>query len=109
MNSHLVAVEVRVECGTYKRMDLDRFTLDKNGFERLNSESMQSRRAIQQHRMFANHFFQNIPDNGFLPFDHFARLLDGGGVILFFKLVVNKRLEKFERHLFGQAALMKFE
>jgi len=37
VNRHLVAVEVRVERGTYERMQLDRATLDEDRLKRLNA------------------------------------------------------------------------
>src|SRR5882724_6973495 len=59
--------------------------------------------------MFANHFLENVPNNGLLAFNHFARLLDGGRVTLLFELVVDEGLEEFERHLLRQATLVQLQ
>ena len=59
--------------------------------------------------MLANHFFENVPNDRLLPLDHFARLLDRGGVLLLLKLVVDEWLEQLERHLLRQTALMQFQ
>ena len=59
--------------------------------------------------MLANHFFENVPNDGLLTLNHFARLLDGGGVLLLLKLVVDERLEQLERHLLRQTALVQFQ
>src|SRR5438105_5373740 len=59
--------------------------------------------------MLADNFFKNIPNHRLLPLNHFARLLDRGGVALFFELVVDERLEQFQGHLLGQTALMQFK
>src|SRR5947209_15761819 len=59
--------------------------------------------------MLANDFLENVPHDRLLPFDHFARLFDGGGVLVFFKLVINERLEQLERHLLWQTALVQLE
>jgi hypothetical protein len=59
---HLVAVEVRVEGGADERMQLDRFAFDQHRLERLNAQAVQCRRAVQQHRMFADDLFEDIPD-----------------------------------------------
>src|SRR5437899_2160114 len=90
-------------------MNLDRFSLDENWLKCLDAETVQSRRAIQQHRMLANHFFQNVPNDGLLSLNHLARLFDRRRVCLLFELVVDERLEEFERHLFWQTALMQFQ
>ncbi len=64
MNSHLVAVEVGVERRANERMQLNRLTFDQHRLESLNAESVKRRRAVQHHRMFADHFFQNVPHHG---------------------------------------------
>ena len=46
VNSHLVAVKVSVKGRTDQRMQLDRFTLDQNRFERLNAQTVQRRRTV---------------------------------------------------------------
>src|SRR5690606_32223722 len=109
VNSHLVAVKIGIERRTDERMDLDRLTFDKHRFKRLNTEAVKRRRPVQKNRMFANYVFQNVPNDRFLAFDHFARLFDRCGVRVLFKLVVDERLEKFERHFLRQSALMKFQ
>ena len=68
---------------------------------------MQRRRAVEHDRMLADHFVENIPNFGQFALDHLFCTLDRRDVAAFFELVVNKRLEKFERHLFRQSALMQ--
>ena len=107
VHGHLVAVEVGVERGADQRMQLDRLALDQHRLERLNAEAMQRRRAVQQHRMLADHLVENIPDLGTLFFDQLLRLLHGGGQALGVEPRIDERLEQFERHLLRQAALMQ--
>ncbi len=64
VHGHLVAVEVGVERGADQRMKLDRLALDQHRLERLNAETMQRRRAVQQHRMLADDLVEDIPDLG---------------------------------------------
>src|SRR6185369_10419078 len=109
VNRHLVAVEVGVERRTHERVNLDRFAFDEDRLKCLDTETVQSRSAIQKHRMLANHFFENVPNDRLLPFDHLARLLDGGGVRLLLELVVDEWLEQLERHLLRQTALVQFQ
>src|SRR4051812_15986262 len=59
--------------------------------------------------MFANDFFQDVPNDGLLPLNHFPSLLDRGRMPLLLELVVNKRLEQLERHLLWQSALVQFQ
>ena len=50
VHSHLVAVEVRVESRTDERMNLDRLAFNQHRLESLNAQTVQRRRAVQQHR-----------------------------------------------------------
>ena len=51
VHSHLVAVEVGVECGTNQRMQLNRASLYQNRLKRLNAQTVQRRCTVQQNRM----------------------------------------------------------
>ena len=109
MHRHLVAVEIRVEGGADQRVKLNRLAFNQYRFKRVNAQAVQSRRAVQQHRVFANHLFQNIPNFGAFLFHHPLCGLDGGGVAIFFQLRINERLEELQRHLLRQAALMELQ
>ena len=109
MNGHLVAVEVGVERGTNQRVKVNSLAFDQNRLKRLNAQTVQSRRAVQQNRMLADDFFQNVPDFRTLFFDHALGRLNGGGVAVEFQFGINERLKQFERHFLGQTALMQFE
>lgn len=78
MDSHLVAVEVGVEGRTYQRMQLDGLAFDQHRLERLDAQTVQGRRTVQQHRMLANHFFQDVPYFSFFALDQLLGGLDGG-------------------------------
>ena len=109
VNRHLVAVEVGVERRADERMDADRLALDQHRLERLDPQPVKRRRAVQQDRMLANHFLENVPDLRPLQLDHLLRLLDGGDQLPLFELVVDERLEQLERHLLRQPALMQLQ
>src|SRR2546421_9638227 len=109
MHSHLITVKISIEGRADQRMYLDRLAFNQYRLERLNAEAVQRRRAIKQHRMLADDFLQNVPDDRLLPLNHFPRLLDRGRMALFFQLVVDKWLEQFQSHLLGQTTLMQFE
>ena len=109
VDGHLVAVEVGVEGGTDQRVQLDGLALDQDRLEGLDAETVQGRCAVQHDRMFADHFFQDIPDHRLLSLDHALGGLDGGGQAHDFQAVEDERLEQFQRHQLGQAALMQLE
>ncbi len=107
VHGHLVAVEVGVERGADQRMKLDRLAFDQNRLERLNAEAMQRRRAVEQHRMLADHLVEDVPDFGAFFFDQLLGLLHRGRQTLGVEPRIDERLEQFERHLLRQAALMQ--
>ena len=51
VNGHLVAVEVGVEGRADERVDLDGLALDEHRLEGLDAETVERRRAVQEHRM----------------------------------------------------------
>ena len=84
VHRHLVAVEVGVECRTDERVDLDRLTLDQHRLESLDTKTVKRRSTVQKNRMLANDFFENVPNDRLLTFDHFAGLFDRRGVGVLF-------------------------
>jgi hypothetical protein len=107
MNGHLIAVEIGVEGGADQRMQLDRLALDEDRLEGLDAEAMEGRRAVQQHRMLADHLFEDVPDLRPLLLDHALGRLDGRGHAVEFELRIDEGLEQLESHLLGQTALMQ--
>ena len=107
VNSHLVTIEVGVIGRTHQRVQLDRFTFDQNRFKRLDTQTVQRRRTVQQNRVFADNFIQDIPDNRFFALNHFLRGFDGGGQATQLQLAVDKGFEQLQRHFLRQAALMQ--
>ena len=60
--SHLVTIEVGVERGTNKGMQLDRLTFYQDRLKCLDTQSVQCRRTVQHNRMLFDDIFQNIPN-----------------------------------------------
>jgi hypothetical protein len=79
VHRHLVAVEVGVERRAHQRMELDCLAFDQYGLEGLNAQAMQRRRAVQEHRVLADHLFKDVPHLGHFLLDQALRRLDGGG------------------------------
>ncbi len=90
-------------------MQFDRFALDEDRFKSLNTESVQGRRAVEEHGMFFDHFVKHRKDFWRFRFDEHLGLLDVVNNILFYKLLHNERLEELEGHLSGQPTLPHLE
>ena len=69
MDGHLVTVEVGVERRADERVQLDRLAFGEHRLERLDAEAVQRRRAVQEHRVLLDHFFEDVPDLGTLLLD----------------------------------------
>ena len=57
--------------------------------------------------MLTGYFLKNVPNFRLVLFDHFLGLLNSGHEPTLFKLVVDKGLEKLQRHLLWKAALIQ--
>ena len=68
---------------------------------------MQRRGAVEQHRMLADHLFEDVPDFRAFALDQALGGLDGRGVAANLQLVEDERLEQLERHLLRQPALVQ--
>src|SRR4051812_3176633 len=90
-------------------MNADGFAFDEDGFEGLDGETMERRRAVEQHRVALCDFFQDVPDFGRLAFDHFLGGAHGVHVAEFLEAANDERLEKDERHFLRETALVQFE
>ncbi len=109
VHGHLVAIEVGVEGGADQGVNLDRLAFDEDGLKRLDAEAVERRSTVEQHRMVADDFLEDVPHDGFLELDHFLGLLDGGAVAGLLKAVIDEGLEELEGHLFRKAALVELE
>ena len=107
MDGHLVAVEVGVVRRAHQRMDLDRLTLDQHRLERLDAQTMQRRRAVEQYRMVFDDLVQHVPDLRPDALHHALGALDVVRLAAVDELLHDERLEQLERHLFRQTALVQ--
>ena len=109
MNCHLVAVEVRVVCGTGKRMQLQCSALYQYGFKSLNTESVKRRCAVEHDRVILYDDFKGVPNLRARSFHHFSCVFDVGGCADINKALHNKGFEKLQSHFFRKAALTHLE
>src|SRR6476620_1720480 len=109
MHGHLVAVEVRVERVTDERVHLDRLPLDELRLERLDAETMQRRRAVQQHRMLRDDLLEDVPDLLGHRVDVLLRRLDVLHGLPLDEPAHDERLEELECHQLRQPALVQLQ
>ena len=109
MNRHLVAVEVRVERCTNKRMKLDRLTFYQDRLESLDSQTVKCRGTVQHNRMLFDNVFKNIPHLGLKLLYHFLRVFDVMRSSVCNQLLHNKRFKQLDGHLFRQTALINLK
>ncbi len=107
VDGHLVAVEVGVEPLANQGMELDCVPLDQHRLESLNAHAVQRRSAIQEHRVIADHLFEDIPHFVVLPLEHLLGALDRVGMAEFLEPPNDERLEQFQRDLLRQPTLVQ--
>ena len=109
VHSHLVAVEVRVIRRTCQRMELQGAAFHQDRFERLDAQSMQRRRTVEQHRVVLDDDFQRIPHLWLRALDRLSCRLDVASGAGFHQALHHKGLEQLQRHLLRQAALVHLQ
>ena len=109
MDSHLVAVEVGVECATCKGVKLDCSTFNENGLECLDTKSVEGRSTVEEDGVILDDFFKNIPYLVLACVNKSLCTLDVVAEILFNKLLHNEGLEKLKCHFLRKTTLIKLE
>ena len=107
MHSHLVTVEVSVECCTHEWVNLNGFAFNEYGLECLNTQTVKRGCTVQQHWVFANDFFEDVPHAWMTTFDHALGALNVLCVLNVDKTLHHEWLEEFESHQLGQTTLMQ--
>ena len=64
VDGHLVAVKVGVVGGTDERMQLESAAFDEHRLKRLDAQTVQRRRAVQQNRVVLDDRLEGVPDLG---------------------------------------------
>ncbi len=90
-------------------MNADGFAFDEHRLERLDGQTVQRRRAVEQDGVAFGHLFQHVPHFGRLPLNHLLGRAHGVHIAQFFEAADNERLEQHERHLLRQPALIELE
>ncbi len=109
VDSHLVAVEVRIERGTDERMELNGTTLYEYRLKCLDTESMEGRCTVEHDGVILDDIFECIPDIIVCAVNHLAcalDVLDFAGIHQPFQY---KGFKEFECHLLRKTALIHFQ
>ena len=107
VDRHLVAVEVGVEGVAHQRVDLDGLALHQHRLERLDTQAVQRRRAVQQHRVLVDDLLEHVPHLGDHRVDHLLGRLDVLRGLALHEAGHDERLEQLQGHQLGQAALVQ--
>ena len=109
MDSHLVTVEVSIECRTYERMYTDCMTFNQFREEGLDTQSVQCRCTVQEYRVSVDDLFNNVPYTRFLSVDQLFSCLRVAGDLLVDQFVDNERLVQLDSHFSRQSALIHLQ
>ena len=109
VHRHLVTVEVGVERLTHQRVQLNCLALHQLRLEGLDTQPVQRRCAVQQHRVLGDDLFEHIPHLRTLTLHHPLGALDVLRVVQVDQTLHHERLEQLERHQLGQTALVQLE
>ncbi len=109
MDSHLVTVKVGVECRTCERMQLDGLSFNHPWLECLDTETVEGRCTVEEHRMSLHHVFKYVPDDRILAVNNLLCGLYGLYDTALDELADDKWLVKFGSHIFRQTALVHVE
>ena len=109
VHGHLVTVKVGVEGRAHQRVQLNGFAFDQDRLERLDTQTVQRWRTVQQHRVLFDDLFQNVPHDGVVVFHLFLGGLDRGGNAHLLQAGKDEGFEQLQRHQLGQTALVQFE
>ena len=105
MNSHLVTIEVGVERCTCEWMQLDSLTLNHTWLECLNTQTVQCRCTVEEHRMTLHHIFEDVPNHRITTVNNLLSRLDSLHDTTLNELTDHEWLVQFCSHEFWQTAL----
>ena len=107
MNRHLVTVKIRVVSRANERMKLDGLILDEYRLKSLYTQAVKSRSSVKKHGVLLDHFVKSVPYDWSFAIKQLFRYFYRCRFAPSFKFLVDKRPEKFKRHLFGYSTLVK--
>ena len=109
VHSHLVTVEVGVECRTCERVKLDSLTLNHAGLECLDTKAVKSRGTVEEYGVTLHHILQNVPNDRFLAVNYLLGTLHGLHNAALNELADYEWLVKLGCHIFRNTALVHLQ
>src|SRR5690606_21926806 len=106
---HLVTVEVSVERRADQWVNLDGFTFHKLRLEGLNTQTVQRRRTVEQHRTFLDDFLKDFPHFWLFTLDDALGTLHVAGVVVTHQTADHERAVKLQCHGLRQTTLMQLQ
>ena len=106
MDSHLIAIKVRVESCTNHRVNSNCFSFNEDRLKRLDAKPVKRRGTIQEYWMTVNNIFKDLPDFRAFHVNYLFRALDCLHDSTFDQLPDDERLEQFDGHVFWQSTLV---
>ena len=109
VNSHLVTIEVGVECRTSKWVKLDSLSFNHLRLECLNTKTVQCRGTVQQNWVTFHYIFQNIPDNSIFSVNNLLGRFYRFYNTSFNQFSDNERFVQFSSHSFWNTTFVQFQ
>ena len=109
VNSHLVTVEVCIECRTCEWVQLDCLTFNHAGLECLNTQTVQCRCTVEKHWVSLHHVFEDVPNNRIATVYNLLGRLHSLHDTALDELTDDERLVKFSSHQLWQTAFTHVE
>ena len=106
VDSHLVTVEVGVECRTHQRVQTNCLTFNEFRLECLNTQTVQRRSTVQQNRVTFQDIFEDVPNDGILAVDNLLGRFHGLDDAALNEFANHKRLEQLGGHVLGQTTFV---
>ena len=105
VDSHLVAIEVSIESRTSQRVELDSLTLDELRLESLDTETVERRCTVEEHRVTLHHVLEDVPDDRLAAIHNLLRALHRLDDSALNELADDKRLVELGSHQGRQTTL----
>ena len=109
VDGHLVTIEVCIVGFTNKWVKTKCFTIDKDGFEGLDTQTVKSRCAVKQYWMFFDNFFKNIPNTFITTFNHTFRCFNVTSIVTRNNFTHYEWFEQFDSHFTRHTTLIHFK
>ena len=104
VNSHLVTVEVSIECRTSQWMKLNGLAFNELGLESLDAKTVKRRSTVEEHWMALHNKFKNVPNDGIFSVDNLLCRLNSLDDATLNEFADDKRLVELRSHQLRQTA-----